>query len=109
MCGKDYTFYRKQKDMFGVESEDATVVTTILGLYHEENGRVSITTGDTTQIRTKKLPRILCKYDDEVKKLRVGDKVSDSKDMLVTGITDIQDWGLIADISLEVFDNGNNT
>ena len=34
------------------------------GLYHEQNGSISIVTGDTTQTRTKKIPMILCLYED---------------------------------------------
>ena len=65
-------------------------------------------TGDTTQVRSKKVPMILCMYEDTARLvLQVGDIVKiNSKTFKVTGVTDIQEWNLISDISLEVIDNG---
>ena len=77
------------------------------GIYHEQNSNVQITTGDTTQVRTKKIPMILCLYKDAASLvLRVGDAIKiNEKTFKVTGIVNIQEWNIIADISLEVIDN----
>lgn len=78
------------------------------GLYHEQNSNVQIVTGDTTQIRNKKVPMILCLYKDfDVKKLKVGDLTRiNGKILKVTGLVNIMEWNLIIDISLEAIDYG---
>lgn len=106
--GINYEFKRLKVNDFGEPNGDNEVVTTIKGLYHEQNSDVQITTGETTQIRTKKIPMILCLYDDvALVALKVGDVVKiNSKTFKVTGVVNIQEWNIIADISLEVVDDG---
>ena len=106
--GSNYEFKRLKVNDFGEPIGDSEVVTTIKGLYHEQNSNVQITTGETTQIRTKKIPMILCLYDDAaLVALKVGDVVKiNSKTFKVTGVVNIQEWNIIADISLEVVDDG---
>lgn len=106
--GINYEFKRLKVNDFGEPIGDSEVVTTIKGLYHEQNSNVQITTGETTQIRTKKIPMILCLYDDAaLVALKVGDVVKiNSKTFKVTGVVNIQEWSIIADISLEVVDDG---
>lgn len=105
--GIDYEFKRPGKNEFG-EPVDDVAIGKIRGIYHEQNGSIQITTGDTTQVRTKKIPMILCLYEDTASvALRVGDKVKiNSKIFKVTGVVNIQEWSIISDISLEVIDDG---
>lgn len=106
--GIDYEFKRAEKDEFGEPTDELNVVGKLRGLYHEQNGSIQITTGDTTQTRTKKVPMILCLYEDAASLvLQIGDIVKiNNKTLKVTGVTNIQEWNLISDISLEVVDNG---
>lgn len=106
--GIDYEFNRTKKNNFGEPTSERVVVGKLKGLYHEQNSAIQITTGDTTQVRTKNVPMILCLYEDTASLvLQVGDIVSiNAKTFKVTGITDIQEWNLISDISLEVVDSG---
>lgn len=109
--GIDYTFVREDKNEFGEpkkESESLNVVGTIKGLYHEQNSSVKITTGDTTQIRTKKIPMILCLHEDTTSLiLQIGDIVKiNNKTFKVVAVVNIQEWNIISDITLEVFDDG---
>ena len=80
----------------------------VKGLYHEQNSNIALTTGDTTQTRTKKIPMLLCLWDDlKHVILKVGDKTEiNSKVFKVTGVTNVQEWSIVADISLEVVDDG---
>lgn len=104
--GKEYEFKRAKLNDFKEPTKDSVVAGKLIGLYHEQNSNVSITTGDTTQTRTKKVPMILCLYEDATF-LKIGDFVKiNSKTFKVTGVTNIQEWNIIADISLEVTDNG---
>ena len=109
--GINYTFKRCELNKFKEPVGEEVVVGQLRGIYHELSGSVAgyvrISTGDTTQIRSKKEPMILCLYEDAASlKLRAGDVVKiGSKKLKVTGIVNIQEWNIIADISLEVFDN----
>lgn len=105
--GIDYEFKRSGVNDFGEPVGEPIVVGTIRGLYHEQNGSIQVTTGDTTQVRTKKIPMILCLYEDAAcLVLQVGDELKiNNKTFKVTGVVNIQEWNIIADISLEVVDN----
>lgn len=105
--GIDYEFKRSNVNDFGEPIEDPEVLGCLRGLYHEQNSNIQITTGDTTQVRTKKIPMILCLYEDTVYlSLIAGDIVTiNDKTFKVTGVVNIQEWNLIADISLEVVDD----
>ena len=105
--GIDYEFKRSGVNDFGEPVGEPTVVGTIRGLYHEQNSSVQVTTGDTTQVRTKKIPMILCLYEDAASLvLKVGDELKiNNKTLKVTGVVNIQESNIIADISLELVDN----
>lgn len=105
-AGKEYEFYRAKLNDFNEPTKDTLFVCKIHGLYHEQNGHIGVTTGDTTQTRTKMVPMILCLYED-AKSLKMNDIVKiSSKTFKVTGVVNIQEWNLIGDISLEVIDDG---
>lgn len=105
--GTNYEFKRAGLNDFGEPNNGLVTVGTIKGLYHEQNSNIQITTGDTTQVRTKKIPMILCLYDDAASlALQVGDQLEiNSKTLKVTGVVNVQEWNIVADISLEVVDN----
>jgi hypothetical protein len=108
--GISYTFMRPGKNGYGEPSdklEDATNVVTFSGLYHEQNSHISVTTGSTIRYRSKKIPMILCEFENTTE-IKVDDFVMiNNNKYKVTGIVDIQNWNIISDISLEVEDNGN--
>lgn len=105
--GINYEFKRYNVNDFGEPIGEPIVIGTIRGLYHEKNSSIQITTGDTTQVRTKKIPMILCLYEDTASLvLQVGDELKiNNKTLKVTGVVNIQEWNIISDISLEVVDN----
>ena len=105
--GSEYEIKRDRKNDFGEQSGGLEFIGKLKGIYHEENSNIQIMTGDTTQVRTKKIPMILCLYEDAANLvLSVGDIVKiNEKTLKVTGIVNISEWSIIADISLEVVDN----
>ena len=104
--GREFQFERAELNAFKEPTNESVHAGKLIGLYHEQNSSVSVTTGDTTQTRSKKTPMILCLYED-AKFLKMDDKVKiNSKTFKVTGVVNIQEWNIIADISLEVIDNG---
>lgn len=106
--GIDYEFKRSDVNDFGEPDDEPTVVGSLKGLYHEQNSNIEITTGDTTRVRTKKIPMILCLFDDVTSlALKIDDFLFiNKKKFKVTGIVNIQEWSVISDISLEVVDDG---
>lgn len=110
--GTDYQVLRAGTNDFGEPTGKLEVAGSIRGLYHEENSSISIATGETTQIRTKKIPSVLCLFEDVkgiVPMLKVGDRIQSKesgKTFLLTGVTDVQEWHIIADMSMECIDAG---
>ena len=106
--GKQYTFMREGKGEFGQPIDEPIIIGSIPCLYHETSSAVRITTTEPAQIRTKKVPTLLCLYIDVSSlSLFIGDYVEmDGKRYNVTGCVNIQLWGIISDISLEVVDSG---
>lgn len=106
--GINFEFKRYKKNNFGEPSDELEIVGNVKGIYHEQNGSIQISTNDTTQTRTKKIPMILCLYEDAASlNLQIGDVLKfNNKAYKVTGIVNIQEWNIISDISLEVIDIG---
>lgn len=101
-------FLRQETNKFKEPIGEPKKIGSILCIYHEQNGRIKISTGDTTQVRTKKVPMLLCLHSDVSQvNVQVGDQVKlNGKTFNVTGVINIQEWNLVADISLEVVDVG---
>ena len=101
--GRTFSFVRKGVNEFGEPSDEEVEVGTLSGLYHEQNSNIKITTGETTQIRTKKLPMILCLYDEaNALNFEVGDILHlNGRILKVVSLLNIQAWNIIGDLSLE--------
>lgn len=106
--GIEYEFKRCGKNEFGESNKQEVVVGKLRGLYHEQSSGVQFTVSDATQARSKKTPMILCLYEDTASlDLQVGDFVEiNARTFKILGITNIQEWNIISDISLEVTDSG---
>lgn len=106
--GSEFVFRRKFENKFGEPSEEKEKIGVLRGLYHEQNSNIQIQTGEAVQYRTKKIPMILCLYED-YKKLcpEPLDYICiNGAAYKVSGAVDIQNWNLVVDISLEVVDDG---
>lgn len=116
--GKIYKIERYGVNEYGEPIKNATIkVGEFKGLYHEQNGYMQMSTTDTTQVIYKKIPMIMCLYEDiDNLNLKVDDFIQigesggniDFSEYRVTGVTNIQNWGIIADISLEPIEKINN-
>lgn len=101
MRGIEYTFTRSKMDKFGQPIEGDEDESVIVGIYHESNSYIQMTGGDATVIRTRKSPMILCLFADG-DKVKQGDRiVINEKTYKVSGVLDIQNYHVVADISLE--------
>ena len=96
--------HRSGKNDFG-EPDDTQeeIIGLVKGIYHEVNSYVQVNTGETTQYRNKKEPMILCLFDD-VKSLNLicGDIILlNNKRFTVSKVTNICEWNIVCDISIE--------
>lgn len=99
--GMEYEFTKMGEDAFHqpIETENKIKVT---GIYHEENSYVSKTGAESSVTVTKPSPRILCLWVDAAK-ISSGDILFiNGKKHKVTGVTDIQNYRVAGDISLEL-------
>lgn len=116
--GKVYKIERYGVNEYGEPVKNATSkVGEFKGLYHEQNGYMQMSTTDTTQVISKKIPMIMCLYEDVNNlNLKVDDFIQigeccgniDFSEYRITGVTNIQNWGIIADISLEPVEKISN-
>ena len=101
MRGIEYVFSRQALDKFGQPIEGDDDENAIVGIYHESNSYIQMTGGNATVIRTRKSPMILCLFTDG-DKIKQGDRVViNGKTYKVSGVLDIQNYHVAADISLE--------
>lgn len=110
--GSSYLFYRKTKNEYGEPTKANEPIGELKGIYHEYKAGtyIAVKTQDATQIRSKKAKMILCLWEHvEALKLLVGDNVTiNNMECYVTGVNNIQGWNIVAEICLEVVDNGNS-
>lgn len=98
--GQLFEFKRPSLNEFG---EPSGVSSTILikGVYHETSGFMSRTSIDSTMVRQKPSPMILCLMGD-CKKLLYSDTVSFRGKLYQIGeVRDVSESGIVGDISLE--------
>lgn len=99
--GQEYQFKRKKENKYHqiVGEEDITIVK---GIYHETNGYISLLKADASIVQSKKVPTIFTLKENAVG-IEQGDYTEiDSNKYKVTGILDIQNYGIVVDISLEM-------
>ena len=112
--GKDYTFRRRKLNKFNEPTRELEDILTVRCLYHEVSSFKTTSTGDSSTTVIEKQPMLLCAVEDvKDSGLEIGDFIEvedsvygDKKFLRFVGIVDIQNYGIIADISLEVVDDG---
>lgn len=104
MRGIEYVFSRQASDKFGQPLDDVKEQIKLNGIYHESNSYIQTTGSDATVIRTEKSPMILCLFEDG-NKVKQGDVITiEGKMFKVSGVLNIQNYSIVADISLEEVD-----
>ena len=80
-------------------------------LYHEQNGYIQVAVANEVQYRTKKQPMLMSLLSDvKALGLQMGDfTIIDNKKYTVIAIANLYNWDILADISLEVTENGAGT
>ena len=116
--GVVFEFKRRKLDKFNEPTGELETVAEVRGLYHESNSYITETVGDAATTRTKKQPMLLCLVDDvKLSDLGQGDEIQiplrssqmTSVTLRYVGCVDIQNWGIIADLSFEEVDKGGDS
>lgn len=130
--GTKIDFYRRELNKFGEPNKEPTFYCSLTGLYHEHNPHMldsyKILTGQTLGAYTgDKYPQLMVPYEDFwieetvvdeetgeekiiKKNIQKGDEVNFNGRMLrVTGVSNVQEWNLLYDISFEEVDDGTAT
>lgn len=107
--GKPYEFSRHKLNEYGEPLPEKTIIGGLVGLYHESTSYIYLSVSNATQSQTKKVPQILCLYGAvSALGIKANDKVVvNGKEHRVTGIDNVQEWNIIADISLELIVDGD--
>lgn len=102
-------FYRPTLNEFG-EPQTDTLMTVggLKSLYHEQSGYIQVAVANEVQYRTKKQPMLMSLLSDvKALGLQMGDfTIIDNKKYTVIAIANLYNWDILADISLEVSENG---
>lgn len=103
--GTSFVFIRPDKNAFG-EPNGQTISVAIKGIYHETTSFLSKSSVESTTVRTKPSPMILCLWQD-AQKLQHMDKLAfNGKSYKVGDIKNLSESNIIGDISLEEIQNG---
>lgn len=100
--GLVYEFTKVMKDEFNQNTESEETLL-IKGIYHETNSFIKLSETDAGSVQRKKSPMILTLLDEQSKTLKQGDIVHiNNVKYTVSGLLDIQNYGVVLDISLEM-------
>lgn len=101
--GMTYTFTSVLTDEYNQPTTAGGENISIVGVYHEKNSFIKVATSESASVQRKKSPMILTLFDESVKKLKQGDVLLLGENSYrVSGILDVQNYGVVADISLEM-------
>lgn len=105
--GKEYQILRDIKNEFEEPTGESEEICTLKAIYHEKSEYVKVQADTAAIYRSKKQPMLLCLHED-TPLVKYGDYVViNDKRFVITAITNIMEWGIAADISLEVLDCGD--
>lgn len=100
--GSTYTVKRNKVDKYGEPTQEVEEVTTLRGLFHISKDFITKNTSDGSQTKTKGQPMILALWE-ECETIQNGDfVVINGNTYKITDKNNIEEYNIIADISLEV-------
>lgn len=108
--GQEYKVLRETKNEFlepTGEVEEVCSLKAIYHEYHEKSEYIKIQAEEAAVYRSKKRPMLLCLFED-TEPLTIGDYILiNGKRHNIIAVSNILEWNIAADISLEVVDNGD--
>lgn len=105
--GSTYSFKREQMDDYGEPTGQETNVRTVRGLFHISKSYITKGSKDGTTTHGKQKPMLLVDFNEQ-KNIQNGDYVSiNGNKYKVVDKTNVNEYNIIVDISLEVIIDGN--
>lgn len=99
--GQAYTFTGCEKNEFGEPGEGMAPLE-VKGVFHESHEYISQSSADASTVVSKLSSWIMCLMED-TKKLQKGMVVTlGGKDYQLVGFRDVQNFGVVCDLSLEL-------
>lgn len=106
--GEEYTFFRNVLNKDGEPTGEAKQILSARGLFHVLKGYASRETSDATETHEKGQPALLCAWEDTTDIKNKDYTTINGQRYNVVAKNNIQEYNIVADISMEVFLNGNN-
>lgn len=108
--GQEYKVLRDKKNEFlepTGEVEEVCSFKAIYHEYHEKSEYIKVQAEESAVSRSKKRPMLLCLYED-TKLITHGDYIIlNGKRLNIVSVSNILEWNIAADISLEAEDYGD--
>lgn len=101
--GSVYTFFRRGENEYREKDGEPVEIARFKGLFHNGSSEhTTVVTSDSGMVISKNTPYIMTPYGNG-RKVRLDDTVIiNSKMFKVTGVTNINEANIVAEISLEV-------
>lgn len=106
--GCECNLYKHEKDDYGESTGDSIHVKSFRGLFHLSKGYSHSKTSDGTETHAKGMPMILCKYEDTENMKRGMQIIVNNKRYNISDINNIQEYNIVADVSLELVIDGEH-
>lgn len=98
--GRQFTFVRQKVNDFGEPNGEAESID-IVGVYHETTSFLSKSVTESTTIRQKSSPMILCLWEDAKRLCHLDTLVFNERPYKIGDIKNISEASIVGDISLE--------
>lgn len=106
--GTKYNVYRKRLDEYGEDTGQFDIISVVDGLFHATKGYAIENVSEGTRVHSKGQPMLLCLYDG-TEDIQNGDFLEINKNKYkIVEKNNIQEYGIVTDISLELILDGRN-
>lgn len=107
-AGVEVEFFRNVRNTYGEQTDESESLGTLSCVYHEDNSRIVIDRNNALGAWRDVQSPYLTAHLDEIKQLWLKAEdwcILGDKKHTIGGIVDVQQWGIIGTISLEVVDS----
>lgn len=105
--GSNYLIQRNELNEYREKTGNITDVKKIQGIFHIEKGYSTKKVSDGSETVSKGQPKLFVKTNDICSVIKNDFLDIDNKVYVITDINDIEGFGIVSDLSLEVLQDGN--
>lgn len=106
--GRSYEVKRTILNNYGEDTDEQRSITEVQGLFHTEKGYMTKSVSDGSKTHSKGKPKLMIAYDDSVL-IKNGDTIQINENIYkIIEKSNIQEFNIVCDISMELVLNGNN-